>query len=365
MSETSQLQRQWVSLPHGSCDARIGSGATGIISQTLRLTTSERPRCLLLVEEGTADGVAEAVWRELVDAGYDVSRHGAPVGVGTVKDSSRAFGLLEAERMTADDLVFALGGTRLLSLATYAAGQWCGGVRLALMPADEEALLVSSVSPRWLDSEGAPEMVKVEPCAKQTFFDLDVADTRPDAETSRMARALMVATAVAESERSFSKLWDSAPSLMAGDPITLETTLADALKSRGHLVSSTALAVRQSADYGLDVARALASCAPEAPASTLFAEALRISARISAGLGKLSVDDVFAQDDLLQTLGLPELVCDVEPQQLIDALRAERFRRTRRFLLSVPQELGRVRNMAVDDDLLREHVTAWCEAHRS
>lgn len=364
MSGSAQPQRQWISLPYGSCDARIGTGAIGVISPTLHVTTSERPRCLLLVEEGADASIVELVRRELVDAGYDVARHAHRPGCETLGDAADVFGLLAEERVTADDLVFAMGGTSLLSLASYVAGSWCGGVRLALMPNDEQALLEATVTPRWLTCGVKDAMVAVEPSAKQVFFDADLADTSIGSETSLMARALMVATAVAESERSFSRLWDSAPALMESDGPTTCTLLCETLKSRGHLVSSTALAIRQSATYGLDVMRALRVCVPEAPASTLLAEALRLTARISCGLGKLPVDDMFAQDDLLQTLGLGELVCDVEPQRLIDALREVRFERTRRFLVSVPQQLGRVRYMAVDDEMLREHATAWCDAHR-
>lgn len=364
MSEVAQLRRQWISLPHGSCDARVGEGAVSVISPTLHVTTSERPRCAYLVEEGVSPELVEAVRRELVDAGYEVMHHNVALGARSYADAARLLETLEKDGITADDLVFALGGVDTLSLACHAAGCWVGGVRLALMPLDAQALLEAPVTPRWLSCGDKPAMVAVEPCAKQVFFDPSVSEIRATSETSLMARALMVATAVAESERSFSRLWDNASALMEGDKGTLATLLAETLKSRGHLVSSTALAVRQSATYGLDVMRALAVCVPSAPASTLLAEALRFSARISAGLGKLSVDDMFAQDDLLQALGLPELVCDVEPAQLVDALRAVRFERTRRFLVSIPQQLGRVRYTAVDDGMLLEHVTAWCESHR-
>lgn len=364
MSDLTQPQRQWISLPHGSCDARIGAGAVDVISPTLHVTTSERPRCLMLIEEGTDAQLEERVRRGLVDAGYDVARHGMRSDCATLACATDASGLLAEERVTADDLVFALGGTPILSLASHVAGSWCGGVRLALMPTDEQALIEAPVSPRWLDCGRLYAMVAVEPAAKQVFFDPTCADTETGSETSLMARALMVATAMAESERSFSRLWDNAGPLMDGDVATLCATLCETLKSRGHLASSTALAIRQSVTYGLDVMRALRVCAPDAAPPTLLAEALRFSARISCGLGKLSVDDMFAQDDLLQTLGLGELECDIEPQQLIDALRKVRFQRTRRFLMSVPQQLGRVRYTAVDDGMLLEHATAWCDAHR-
>ena len=62
-------------------------------------------------------------------------------------------------------------------------------------------------------------------------------------------------------------------------------------------------------------------------------------------------------------LGLGYARCDVEPDRLVAALKEERFLRTNRFLLAVPNALGRVRMTTVDDGLLAEHAGAWCQAH--
>lgn len=364
MTDAVKIQRQWVSLPHGSCDVRVGPGATGAVSQALRTGTSVRTRCLLLVEAHATPEWVEEVRRELVDAGNDVTITDIDATAEGLGDAQALFDTLAEVRATSDDLLFALGGIRVLSLAAYVAGAWCGGMRLALMPTDEDALLESVVAPRWLSCAGEPEMVGVEPSAKHAFADLGHMDCDLGSEPSLLARALMVATAVAESEKSFSKLWDAADDLMAGDQDMLATALCDALKSRGHLASSSSLAIRQSLLYGLDFLRALRTCVPGAPDSTLLAEGLRLAARISCGMGKLSMDDVFAQDDLLEALGLPDLVADIEPERLLGAMREERFRRSNRLMITLPQALGRVRLASVDDDLLREHVTAWCDAHR-
>lgn len=365
MTEGTPIQRQWVSLPHGSCDVRVGAGAVGLVGQVLRSTTSIRPRCLLLVGEGSDEDLVEEVRRNLVDGGNDVTRHDLALGSAGVEDAAGLFEALSRARITADDLVFALGDVGLLSLASHVAAIWCGGTRLALMPTDEDAAMEAVTVPRWLSCAGKAEMVGVDAVAKHAFVDLGRMETSLTAEPSLLARALMVATAVADSERSFSKLWDSAEDLMTGDQAVLAVTLCDALKSRGHLVSSTSLAIRQSVSYGVDVVRALRRQVPQVPDSTLLAEALRFEARVSVGMGKLSVDDMFAQDDLLEMLGLPYFTADVDPDELIGDLKDERFLRSNRFMLTVPQQLGRVRLATVDDDLLREHVTAWCDAHRA
>ena len=72
------------------------------------------------------------------------------------------------------------------------------------------------------------------------------------------------------------------------------------------------------------------------------------------------VDDVLAQDELLDMLELPLLHASVDPTELIEAVRNERFARSNRFLLGLPRKLGRVRLAAVSDERIAEHVAAWC-----
>ena len=170
---------------------------------------------------------------------------------------------------------------------------------------------------------------------------------------------------MAENENTFSRLWDCADEIASGEKSVLIEEAVDILKARGRLASSTAIAVRQSLGFGQTFVRALSRLVPASERSVLLAEALRFSARLSAGMGQLSVDDVLAQDELLETLGLGELAADVEPEAMVDALKSERFLRTNRFLLALPQVIGRVRLSSVPDDLLAEHAGAFCDAHRA
>ena len=101
---------------------------------------------------------------------------------------------------------------------------------------------------------------------------------------------------------------------------------------------------------------------PKVPASVLLADGMRFAARLAVATDALSVDDMFTQDELLERLGVGTTEVPVDPDELVAALRAERFRRSRRFMLALPRSLGRVRLSIVDDDLLAEHVAAWCSS---
>ena len=71
---------------------------------------------------------------------------------------------------------------------------------------------------------------------------------------------------------------------------------------------------------------------------------------------------MLTQDELLDRLELGYVECSVDPAAMAAALKAERFRRSNKFMLELPRSLGRVRLAAVEDDQLAEHAAAWCSA---
>lgn len=73
---------------------------------------------------------------------------------------------------------------------------------------------------------------------------------------------------------------------------------------------------------------------------------------------------MFTQDGLLEKLGLSEVACVIEPQALLDCLKAEEFSRSNRFMLALPLGFGRVRLTSVPDEMLLEHLSGWCKSRR-
>jgi 3-dehydroquinate synthetase len=363
--EDESVLRQWISAPGGSCDVRVGAGLVGSCGHVLRTAVGKPRACALMSTDESDPDLVERLRRQLTDAGFFVHPVELPRGseARTLASAGRTLEALGREGITSDDLVLATGDVDALSLAANVCCVWCGGVPLAAVPVDLDAMVEAAVTPRGLSVGDSDEMVTAGAFVRYMLCDPEVMDLAADGEKARLARALMVATAVAENENAFSRLWDRAEEIIAGDVELLLEQAVDTLKSRGHLVSSTALAVRQSIDYGQTFARAMARLVPGAERSTLLAEGLRFAARLSAGVGGLPVDDVLAQDELLDALGIGTLECVVDHGAMISALKEERFTRTNRFLLAVPQVIGRVRLTSFEDALLDEHARAWCAAH--
>ncbi len=360
-----RVKRQWVNLRGSSLDARVGDDLVGTMGNDLRAYVGKPRVAVLATTSGAPADVIEAIRRDLADVGFRVEKLDLPSGPGA--SSTEALeavyeGLAESGA-TGDDVAVAVGDVRALSTASFACRSWCGGMTLAQVPLDPACALLAGVTPLALDLPGAERMVSQDGSARYVYCDLDVVEAARTDEAALLARALFVTSAMADSDKAFGRLFDRANDIAALDRAIICEQLVDCMKSRGKVISSTSVAVRQSIDYGMTFVHALRPLVGEGvPTSTLLAEAVRFLARLSVAQGGLSVDDMFAQDELLDRLGLGYVECEMDATAMAAALKAERFRRSNKFMLELPRSLGRVRLAAVEDDQLAEHTAAWCAA---
>ncbi len=358
------LSRQWIAISGGSCDVRMGPNALAQAETMLRGSVGRPRLCMAVVPDDMDGRLRETLARQLAAAGFAARWHEVPrAGSRTLDEACRLAGSLGEQGITGDDLCCAFGSEAMLSLASHVSGSWCEGISLVAIPEDAAAFLEGALAPQALDVGDRPYMLWTRPSVQHVLLDYDLVCGQVHDEAVTYARVLMVGAAMCASERDFSALWDSAAELMSGDESSFVDHLIAAAKARGKTLSSTAAAIRQSISYGKDFARALGTLVDaRVPESTLLAEGMRFSARLAVAAGKLSVDDMLAQDELLDVVGAGYASCDVDPHQLKEAVRQQRFARTNRCMLPVPFAIGRVRMMTVEDGLMLEHASAWCEA---
>lgn len=391
--ELPQVRRQSLSLRGGACDMRVGAGALERVGNDLKPIVGNPNRAVLVHgAEVRADDV-EVARRCLVDAGFSVSLLAAPAGraVAALPFVNEVYGTLARAGVTADDAVVAIGDAGLISALVFACSTWCGGVALCAVPTSLDGMVEVPVTPRPLDlgSEGDVEGRGVDMVlCRSSFPRLLVCDTLrwggasdgapsgavvttggPDVgapldEGALMGRAVLVATAVAAGERSFSDLALRADGLLSGDGEALADELLDITKGRARLFTSSAVAIRQGLSYGTELARGLASLLPGVAPSLLLGEGLRFASRLAVAHQGKGAELVFAQDALLDKLGLPEVPCELDPDAVLDSVKRAAFQRSNRFMVAMPLDYGRVRLTAAPDDMLREHLGAWCKARR-
>lgn len=352
--------RQWVVMRGASMDLRVGPGALAEFPHVLRSAAGKPQLCALVHEAGAPGDVVRTLHDNLCAEGFDVVTSAFEAPTCDLAAVASFSALLDEARVTRDDLVLAVGGYETLSVASFVCGAWCGGVQLAEVPLDLASAVTSATTPRALDAAGRPCLLEQGATARYTTLDLDVLAAGTTDADRRLAHALMVQTALCESDRSFGRLWDSAEDVAAGDAAALCAQLADTLKSRGKVSSSNSAALRQSLELGTTFATALRSLAPEVEPGVALADGMRFAARLGVVQDGLSIDDMLAIDEVLERLGVGTACVGVDPARLVEAIRAERYGRTRRFMLAVPRALGRVRLSVMTEELLTEHVTAWC-----
>ena len=346
--------KQWVSLPIGSMAVRVGSGVLDNFSAEMRVAVGHPERCVITYSTSVPDDIVELLTHDLTTIGFTVKKYPMPDGdqATSYNQAEKLFSQLAEAKLTGDDLLVAIGDSGVVSSASFVANAWCGGVSLALVPLDLEAATLSCVQPRALSvMADRPRTITCPGVARYCFVDLDTIPLGPDDEHANFARALMVSTAMSESVTAFSRVWDTADDLREGNLDAMAEQIADAIKVRGRLTASSAIAIRQSVQYGFDFMYAMERFVP--------------AARISVAKEDLDIDDMLAQDELLEKLGIGSVTCDISAEQMIAALKAECFRSTNRFMIVLPLDISRVRLSSVDEDLLCEHAQAWCDAHRA
>lgn len=360
-----QVTRQTLGLPGGACDMRIGRGALDRMGYDVRGTVGKPRLAFVLAGDAAPKRVLKEVRRQLVSEGFSVEgeRLADDASARTPDALARLYEQLDEAGITSDDLIVAIGGPDVLSLACHAASRWCSGTTLVHVPCDVVAALEVAVSPRGLDVGEIDQAVLAPGHPRMVIADLDVILDQAE-EQERMACVLMAQSAILDNAGAFERLAGRAEQLLEGDVTAWSEQIADTAKARARITSSSSLVVRRGLSFGLTTARALRRLLPKAGMAELLAEGLRFESRLAVVIDEnADVDNVFALDALLDSLGLEELPCKVKPKKLARALRDECMMRMNRFQLPLPLRMGRVRITAIDDDVLLDHAEAWCEAH--
>ena len=365
-SADNVLVRQWVTVPGGSMDVRMGTGLADRAGKELKASLG-KPRLAVLASIAGAPGdEVERIRRSLTDAGFLVEQIAFPAGEDALSlDAAKAV-LDDLDRLgaTSGDGLVVVGDTAALSLASFVARSWCNGISLMEYPLDLRAALEGSCSPLGFTVGAHPEMFMFPAATRYVYCDFDLMAPSFGGDEELFARALMVCGAVADAEKAFAKLWDSIDGFLDGTPKTRAQVIGDAFRSRGRVISSSAVVTRDSLNYGRTFLRAMRPLfSADAPSSTLYAEGMRFASRLAAGNGDFAVDDVLAIDEMLDALELG-YVEDVpfSAEEMAAAIKAECFRRTNKFQMYTPKSYGRIRLMSITDEMLAEHTEAWVES---
>ena len=354
-------RRQLLNFGSRSTDFRIGTGALDELSRLVKGAVPKPRRAVIVCDESLAATVGVKVSRELVDAGFRVDDLSLPASerVATLAYANQLFDALDRCGITCDDLVVGLGGVEVCSLATFCSASWCGETACALIPTTLDAMVTCATEMRALDTSESPEMVRIRPQAALVVCDLSLLEDCT-LDQNGLGLVQIVAAHLCESRKFWDRLAALTEGIVAGREIPVSDAICAAQTSRVNTVKSIAPSARQALFYGVTTARALRVCLGEdVPWYRLLAEGMRFEARLAVDAEGFKVEDVFAQDDRLEELGIEELPFSLDAARFIAALRETRFKRANRFMFSLPKHPGTVRLSVVEDELLERHAAAY------
>lgn len=360
------IRRKLLNYGTRSTDFRIGFGAFSELSKMLAGAVGRPCRAFVFAGTEVGEDLLVQVRRSLIDCGYRVEELSLEADEARQFSCvARAYERLAAAGITSEGLVLGVGASPVCSLASFIARGWCGGTSCALIPTTLDAMVrfPSQMAPLSIPGYGAA--VSLVPEISLVVCDLDLVRGRSVAENG-MGYALICAAYLAESRKCWDELGDVIERMSQGGEIAWIDAVSTAQTSRLNTVKSASPSARRAFMYGETTALALAACldAHDIPAYQLLAEGMRFEARLAVDVCEFSVDEMFAQDDHLEDLGIEELRFELDADAFIEALHAERFRRSNRFQLALPKHPGIIRLASVDDETLERHARAFLASRR-
>jgi 3-dehydroquinate synthase len=262
------------------------------------------------------------------------------------------------------DCVVAVGGGVVGDLAGFVASTYMRGIRVVQVPTTLLSMVDSSVGGKTaINLALGKNLVGTFWQPRYVCADIDTLATLDQREWA-CGCGEIAKSALIDSDEFFFWLVENASALAARDPqVTIEAVKRSvAFKARIVVQDkSESKGVRECLNYGHTLAHAIEKAAGYGTYShgAAVAQGMRFAARLGAALKGTPVELVAAQDELLDTLGLPDLGFKAYPQQLPDLMMGDKKVRGGALRFVLPKDVGDWSVTPIDPELVLEHLTAW------
>ena len=252
-------------------------------------------------------------------------------------------GFLERQRIDRGGIVIAVGGGTVGDLAGFAASVWQRGVRLVAVPTTLLAMVDSSVGGKTgVNGRRSKNAIGTFWQPSAVISDLATLETLP-ATSYRDAFAEVVKYAVAMDRGLFDLLQRNAPRLVDRDLSLLERVVFRCVAAKALVVAKDERdrGPRAILNYGHTAGHALeAATGFRVSHGRAVAFGMRVAARISAALDLCSKRLVESQDELLESLGLPERAPSADADRVIAAVALDKKARRGKVAWVLPRRIG-------------------------
>ena len=361
MEDSNLLLRTSVSVDNTVCDVRLGNLVVERLSRDLRLLVG-RPRnvCFIYNNDITSE-LYELIERQLIVASFTITY--IPLDTNTHSDIDNAMLALSKfgeAGITKDDIVVAVGDTKLLSIANFVCSNWMRSIKLVGIPTNYSAVFEGIVFPRLLSIDG------LERLGQTSSYRLCLVDSsicrHIDVKDKNLSYAYIYKYSLIDGMDAFNEFRQSIDSIDEID--TYLEVLNNSLRSISSIYGTGVIADRLALEYGDICSSALMKLVDGLDKASALSMSYRFLSRISAAKEFCDIEFVLEQDHLLDSLGLIDLGCIVDSNSLFNTIKETKFLLSNRFMLTLPYRPGRVRMSLVEDDMLQEHCDAWCKYHQ-
>lgn len=359
MTKTSQVVT--VSLRSRSYDIYIAAGGMKDVSTHLPGGPTRR-RVVVVADENVVQSHTQTIVESLRAGKLTVDVIDVPSGESS-KSPDMAIELWNrfvARNIDRQTLVIAVGGGVIGDLAGFVAATYGRGLDLYQVPTTLLAMVDSSVGGKvGINLPAAKNMVGCFWQPVGVLIDPDALTTLPDREY-RSGLAEVVKYGVILDADFFVQLESSVDALRRRDAATLQLIIARCCRLKADIVEQDereTTGLRAVLNYGHTFAHAIETIAGYG--EWLHGEAVAIgmvcAARLARELGRVDDSFVRRQRTLLDDLGLPTDVPDLDRDALLAAMQKDKKVENGQVRFVLPTKLGQVETVAgVDLSLARE-----------
>jgi 3-dehydroquinate synthase len=354
------MVRLIIDSPSGGYPVLIGTN----LGRDLRnVVTRLDPTGAAIVTDNNVRPWANKVAKAIKRAGLRTAIHAVPASERSksLKQLDDVLSFLERQRIDRGGIVIAVGGGTVGDLAGFAASIWQRGVRLVAVPTTLLAMVDSSIGGKTgINGLRSKNAIGTFWQPSAVISDLASMESLPDLGY-RDAFAEVVKYAVAMDRGLFDLLQRNAPRLVDRDLSLLERVVFRCVAAKALVVAKDERdrGPRAILNYGHTAGHALeAATGFRISHGRAVAFGMRVAARIATSMELCSKRLAESQDELLESLGLPERAPRAEPKRVLAAMALDKKARRGKVAWVMPRRIGHAEiGHAVPGALVRRVVT--------
>ena len=336
------MVRLIIDSPSGGYPVLMG---TSLGRELRNVVTRLDPTGAAIITDSNVRPWANKVAKTIKRAGLKTAVHAVPAS-----ERSKSFaqlddvlGFLERERLDRGGIVIAVGGGTVGDLAGFAASIWQRGVRLVAVPTTLLAMVDSSIGGKTgVNGRRSKNAIGTFWQPSAVISDLASLETLPD-PGYREAFAEVVKYAVAMDRGLFDLLQRNTPRLVDRDLSLLERVVFRCVAAKALVVAKDERdrGPRAILNYGHTAGHALeAASGFRVSHGRAVAFGMRVAARIAVSMELCSKRVAESQDELLESLGLPDRAPHADPKRVLAAIAVDKKARRGKVAWVMPRRIG-------------------------